>query len=136
MANIKEIQIGGEIIFLPQGEKQALVFLNEQHKLLPIQVDLLNKNFGEGNWGIFPIPAEGLSLQDIKNILAISRSARVVLASPVPALLAGFASLAGQGEGHVWIFHNEFREAIEVEGRIIHGLHPKGWELVNVRTLV
>ena len=113
---------------------KILVILNEQHKLLPDQERLLNEDFEHVGWEIFPVPAEGWTLEQIKEeVLPDLFNRAVVFASPVPALLLFLASQRG-GE-RVWLFHNDRRVAKEIPDgkggkKLIHVVATDGWQLV------
>lgn len=116
------------------------VILNEQHKLLPEQENLLNKRFEE-NWEIFSVPAKGWDRKEIKNIAdRLKGNGGVVFASPVPLLIGLLADYNGYLEGveslggftPLYIFFNSHREKKELpNGKVIFTIPQKGWELVQ-----
>lgn len=112
-----------------------IIVINEQHKLLPEQESLLKDALGA--WEVMPVPATGWNSDQMDDAFRkLALSDRVVFVSPVPLLLARVAFLSGCLQNElpgfavkVGVFHNEKREAKEVNGRIIHVLAPDGWEL-------
>lgn len=123
--------------------KKILVVLNEQHKLLPEQVELLHQ---AGKYEIVPIPATGWTLDQMEAEHKKLMGNVVVFASPVPVLLAklsyssGYAcdehcrNLNGPLEGvgtRVGVLHNDRREKKELpNGKIIQTVAQTGWRLV------
>lgn len=116
----------------------AKIIMNTQHRLLPQQESLLRERFG--SWEIFSVTAEGIT-KDQQLTLADELSGvegAVVFASPVPVLLAKTAALAvgrllsGLPGAAVFVFANDRREAVESGGKLIHRIHPSGWELVEI----
>jgi len=128
----------------------AIVVINEAHTLLPQQEALLTSEFGE--WAMWPLPKDGLDKEGIfdhaRRLVesAISGNRAIVFASPVGALIkqvfvTAFAAAVTEDDvfGNefdwadvvpVFIFFNDRREAVEKDGRVIHRLHPDGWQLV------
>ena len=106
------------------------VIKNEQHRLLPSQENELAAAGGELQ--VINVPAEGWDEATIREVAAnmIASASAVAFVSPVPLLLGLLAAAAGRGELRVAIFHNDRREAVEVNGKLIHRLHPDGWRLM------
>lgn len=122
---------------------KAVVVLNEQHKLLDNQKEVLQKRYNE--YSIYPVPAEGWTLTEMKKVkeelfsLLQKQRYDVIFASPVPALLLMLARdyyyLWGHSDGlscggQIYVFHNDKREKKEVNGRIISVIAEDGWQLV------
>jgi len=98
------------------------VILNEQHHLLQDQERLLAEDFE-----IVPIPAAGMALQEIKELVKTLRGEEIVIASPIPALMS---LLAVEGIPFK-VFHNDHREKKELPGgKIIMTVAAEGWEIV------
>ncbi len=100
----------------PRRELAALVVINEQHNLFPEQKALLDAKFGEEGWEFLLIPAEGWTLEYMKDRvgylsewvcgLRTERNAPMfdhstpptkepfclVFASPIPALMSLWAN--------------------------------------------
>lgn len=127
---------------------KTLVVINEQHKLLDAQKQILNEKFE--NLEFLKVPADGWTLEDIKEIenkLKISQGIEsVVFVSPIPVLIAALSVGVGFDHGFahnpnanhigdtpmVFIFHNDKREKIELpDGRIINKISDDGWQLIN-----
>lgn len=127
---------------------KTLVVINEQHKLLEVQQQILNKKFE--NWEFLKVPANGWTLEDIKEIenkLKISQGVEsVVFVSPIPVLIANLSFSGGFDDGFshnpnanhigdtpmVFVFHNDKRKKIELpDGRIINKIADDGWQLIN-----
>lgn len=123
--------------------KKANVVLNEQHKLMPAQIALLDAEYE--SWEIVPVPAAGWTREEIvaKSHILQDHWTHIVFASPVPLLLAlcanydGYASGAQEFGGQqsnvsgVWLMHNDKREKKELPGgKLIQVVAQEGWELV------
>ena len=131
---------------------KAIVFINEQHRLLDEQHQLLDENFGD--WDTCSIPSTGWTLDQQKEVSqryfksphagGLGYDA-AVFASPVPWLLSRLSFAAGAwswGEsinhsadellcGVVYVFHNDRRVAKELpNGKVVHTIAPTGWQLV------
>ena len=118
-------------------EGTALVFLNEQHTLLPSQEDALNARFE--TWNLIRVPATGWTLSEMDETLnAILPMTNVVFGSPIPYMIGAASSRARNEMWGVFILHNDKRCAKEVKDRetgqtkVIHTLAPDGWQLVQV----
>lgn len=113
---------------------KAQVVLNEQHKLLDEQVELLNEKFGREGWEIFSVPSTGWKLSDMNAVAAkLSSTTSVVFASPVPILIRNLSLQEGMGlwKGSILLFHNDIREKKELpNGKIILTVAQTGWQLV------
>jgi hypothetical protein len=115
-----------------------IVYLNEQHKLLPQQVAAI------GPHTIRPVPAAGWTLAEMKEEMnAAACHEEVCFASPIPALLGWLAAYAaevnagGESSFAVYVLHNDNRVAKEItkpDGttQVIHTIAPEGWELVHI----
>jgi len=122
---------------------KVYVIINEQHSLFPQQKEILDQRFQ--SWEFFKIPAEGLTLDEQRQIVQELKENIIVFASPVPflmkelAYISGFADpincenanglLIGYGT-QVLVFHNDKREKKEINGRIISVVAETGWQLV------
>lgn len=111
------------------------VVLNEQHQLMEDQKRILDERFGN-DWSLFPIPANGLTLEDMNKIVLDWQEQdnngelhRIVFASPVPALIMYAAR--GIGDTRVHVLHNDNREKKELPGgKIIMTVAKEGWQIV------
>lgn len=104
------------------------VIINQNHKLMPEQEQILNQSFPHG-WWFYNVPASGWSLEDIKEVAKDLSGKIVVFVSPVPYLIK-LLSLDRENT-KVFIFHNHFREKKELgNGKIIHTVASTGWQLV------
>ena len=124
---------------------KVYVIINEQHSLFPQQREILDQEFPI--WEFYKIPAEGLTLDEQRQVVQELKGNIIVFASPVPflmkelAYIAGFAVnikncenanglLVGYGT-HVLVFHNDKREKKELpNGKIISVVAETGWQLV------
>lgn len=118
-------------------EGHAFVYINEQHSLLDSQRTALDERFE--SWEIFPIPASGWTLDEMRDVVArVKPMANVVMASPVPVLVGWIAAVAYDRMFTAFVFHNDHRVAKEITDRetgqvkVIHTIAPDGWELVRV----
>src|SRR5690625_2396469 len=80
---------------------KTLVIINEQHKLLTAQEQILNEKFKD--WEFLKVPASGWTLKEIKEIenkLKISQGIEsVVFVSPIPVLIASLSARVGFDHG-------------------------------------
>ena len=123
---------------------KVYVIINEQHSLFTQQREILDQKFP--SWEFYKIPAEGLTLDEQRQVVQELKGNTVVFASPVPflmkelAYIAGFADpancelanglLVGYGT-HVLVFHNDKRQKRELpNGKIISVVAETGWQLV------
>ena len=105
------------------------VILNEQHKLMAEQARVLNENFGEGNWELFSVPANGWKLEEMSKVAKeLDETTEVVVfASPIPALMV---ILSSKGVTFT-AFHNDNRVKKELpNGKIIMTVAQEGWVIV------
>jgi len=121
------------------------IIINEQHSLMADQEGLLLENgFGPSAAVQVKVPAEGWTFDKMEELAEATvglaeanESATVVFVSPVPALIAMLARVAGERPEllKVLIMHNDQRVAREVPDgkggtKVIHTVAPDGWELV------
>ena len=110
---------------------KSLVVINASHTLFPEQVALL------GEYERVDIPEAGLDLGGIRELASTmlkragKEKARIVVASPIPAL---FVFLAANGQ-KFYVFHNDKRDAKEVPDgkggkKVVHAVSATGWQLV------
>jgi len=108
---------------------KVLVVMNEQHTLLEDQRRVLDEKFPE--WELFPVPAQGWTAIEMREIVFKFPDVFFVFVSPVPGLM----SLCARYDIHFAVLHNDKRVAKEIttpDGgkKIIHSVAPTGWELV------
>jgi len=118
------------------GEGGTLVVLNEQHRLLNSQKNLL-----KGNYNIVSLPATGISHETQKvlgTFLGWSNDA-IVFASCPPVFLGTCVSARaakkedGSDMRPVAVFGNEKREKKELPGgKVISITALEGWELIEI----
>ena len=118
-------------------EGRAVVFLNEQHTLLPSQEAALNARFE--HWSIISVPATGWTLDQMNVELDhISLLSDVVFGSPIPYMIGRASSQAFRCAWGVFILHNDKRCAKEIidretgQTKVIHTLAADGWQLIKV----
>lgn len=108
------------------------IFINEQHKILPEQLNILNETFKEEGYEFWYVPADGYTLEQIKDI-SNQKFDGVVFISPIPVLIGMLAAKATETNNKVFVFHNDKRDKKELpDGRIIQVVSLTGWELVRV----
>ena len=111
------------------GKEQVEVIINEQHSLLPNQEEVLNETYSN-QWELYPIPKDGISLEQIKQAVAKFKldNNTVVFLSPIPAMIFWCGKI---GVKHA-VFHNDTREKKELpNGKVISVTARDGWELVR-----
>ena len=115
--------------FEPEVAKiRILVVINEQHKLLPNQTRVLNETFGEGAYEMVLVPADGWTLDQIREQTEQAGNSTIVFVSPIPAMIL-FAAQRTHGVTH--IMHNDKRVKKEIpDGRIISVVAEDGWVIV------
>lgn len=121
--------------------KNVKVIINEQHSLMDEQVNILNEKFSD-NWEIFPVPANGWTLEEMKKVYEELKDGYIVIfASPIPYLIRelsyglgldhGSDGYVKNGASMVLIFHNDKREKKELpNGKIIQTVAQTGWQLI------
>lgn len=124
--------------------EKVVVIINEQHKLLEEQEEILKNSFGR--WETLLVPAKGWSLGEQESILDSLINKTIVFASPIPFLIKRLSFVEGYAhedncihangllEGHrtkVYVFHNDRREKLELpNGKVVHTVAKTGWQLV------
>lgn len=122
---------------------KTLVVLNEQHTLLPQQIELLEEKFS-GDYILFPVPPSGWTAEEMEQI-AKETTQDVVFASPVPylqglvvrdsAITKGWceAENVHSNHNHIFLFHNDKRDKKELpNGKVVFAIAQEGWELKQV----
>lgn len=123
---------------------KTIVILNQSHKLLPQQQELLNSTFQD--WEILPVPDKGWDFNRQCQLAAELCEHPLVFASPVPFLLARVVAIKAaraqrdlflNTQINLWVFHNDKRVAKEIPDgkggvRVIHTVSPDGWILAAV----
>ena len=110
------------------------VVINEQHRLVKNQEELLREKFGD-DWEIFPVPMSGWDFDQLQGILKMLKGDPVVFASPVPYLLK---ELASYQPDDTYIFYNDTRNQKNVvpskssdsERRTVYSVAKTGWRIV------
>lgn len=122
--------------------RKVYVVLNEQHTLLDDQKRVLDDAYGD-RWEIYPVPASGWTLDEMKEVVYELIGNDVVFASPVPYLIqelahangyyngAGSLGMVTGPETRTAVLHNDRREKKELSnGKIIMTVAQTGWQLV------
>ena len=119
--------------------RKTVVILNEQHKLLPLQIAALELL---DSYEIMSVPAKGWTVQQQYEIAydilhKVDGWGNIVFASPVPVLLAVLSTILSQDSRYeIYVFHNDKREKKELSnGRIIYTVAQEGWQLVSISRL-
>lgn len=124
---------------------KAIVLINEQHKMMKEQIEILNDKYE--SWETCLVPASGWTIKEQKEkaIELQDHWRDIVFASPVPFLLMLCSNRDGRAsEAQYWgqnapetsavsLFHNDKREKKELpNGKIINVVAQTGWQLVYV----
>jgi hypothetical protein len=111
------------------------LIINEQHTLMPEQVEILTQQIGE--YITLNIHASGLTRSQLESFTVdngILYNDIIIFASPIPYLIKILSSrLTFENElaYNVLIFHNDKREKKELpNGKVIMTVAQTGWELV------
>ena len=110
-----------------------LVILNEQHSLMENQIEVLNNQYGKGNWKLVSVPSQGLNIEEMNNIIGNQIMKNIgngdlIFASPIPYMIKIAILILNN---RVKIFHNDNREKKELpNGKIIMTVAQTGWQLV------
>jgi len=108
-------------------ESMAQVVINEQHKLVKNQEDLLNEKFGS-NWKLFHIPMSGWDFEQLQGVLKLLTGDVVVFASPVPYLLKELSAIQPDD---TFIFYNDSRNQKNIaNGKTVYSVAKSGWMIV------
>ena len=111
------------------------VVLNEQHTLLEQQRRVLEEYFGEDfELELVPIPAKGLTCEEQVDLAyRLARQAQnwgtIVVASPVPVLLAKLGLLRAIRQFTLYVLANDRREKVEQNGKVFYKIPADGWRL-------
>ena len=108
--------------------KKAIIIINEQHNLLPEQVEILENRFD--SFELLKVPAEGWTKAEMDQImlLSIPQSYVAVFASPIPYMIK---EMVKNHDSEVLVFHNDNRDKKELpDGKVIYTVSKTGWELV------
>ena len=123
--------------------RKAVIIINEQHKLLPQQEEVLRQE-GYRDLEFLKVPAQGWNIKEMETVEndlfdRLKAGVDIIFVSPVPRLIKGLSFRAGVlvGEGYpdrlgtVRVFHNDHREKKELpDGRIIYTVAREGWTLI------
>lgn len=113
---------------------ETTVIINEQHKLLPEQQDILTETFG--TYSTLLVPSKGWDKQYRDNLCKLLKG-NIVFVSPISGMildLAVKAALESASTGKFsikpWVFSNDTREKREFpNGTIINTVAKTGWYL-------
>ena len=113
------------------------VVMNEQHKLLPEQKEILDAKFGD-SWKFLLSPKNGWSIEEMDAEMAkMKLDQPVVFVSPIGYMILELGTQQGaRTDGyahlkHIFLFHNSKREKKELpNGRVISVTAKTGWQLV------
>jgi len=108
-------------------EPMVQVVINEQHKLVKNQEDLLNEKFGS-SWQLFHIPISGWDLEQLHGVLKMLKGDPVVFASPVPFLLKELSAIQPDD---TYIFYNDNRNQKNINnGKVTYSVAKTGWQII------
>ena len=133
----------------------GVVFLNEQHTILPNQKKVLEDRFGD-NYEILIVPKEGWTIEEMKELVyrlssvingdEVLHGVEWVFISPIPYLIKALTEIvtfavdnfSGTSFGNmtfpapcVLVFHNDKRNKKELpDGKVISVTAQDGWILV------
>jgi hypothetical protein len=130
--------------------KKTYIIINEQHSLLEDQERILKERFPNAKLEKVAIPAKGLNLQEITELVKelTQEDGNIVFVSPIPAMmvllsreLAEIKYYKGEADARnlssgcpdvqMFTFHNDHREKKELpNGKIIFTVAQEGWQLV------
>jgi len=117
---------------------KAKVILNEQHTLLPEQKSLLDAEFGEGQWEVYPLPKSGLNKREQRELALELAFKLVVIASPCPLMSLCLAAHKARNVTScaLYLFHADQRTAEEAKNadgeEILKHRLQKNWKLVRI----
>lgn len=107
--------------------RKVLVILNEQHKLMESQKQILDLKFD--NWELLSVPNDGWTKLQQEEVCRDIQKHIVVFASPIPYLL-GLVVKCGT---LTYVLHNDKRDKKELpNGKIISVVATEGWELLEI----
>jgi hypothetical protein len=115
------------------------LIINEQHQLMPEQVEILAQQIGK--YHTLKIPASGLTRSQLESFTVdngILYNDTIIFASPIPYLIKLLSSQLTltfnesiKHSYNVLIFHNDTREKKELpNGKVIMTVAQTGWELI------
>lgn len=130
--------------------KKTFIIINEQHSILEDQARILKEKFPNTDIEKITIPAKGLNLQEITELVKelTQKDGNIVFISPIPAMmvllardLAKLEYYKGEADAknipsgcpniQIFTFHNDRREKKELSnGKIIFTVAKEGWQLV------
>jgi hypothetical protein len=134
---VRRIQEKEKMFEHPAKCTKAVVIINENHSLLPQQVQLLREEFK--SYEEFKVPATGWTKEQIfkeYKSLGEFETQAVVMLSPIPLLLGLLASRRKNQAGFTFVFHNDKREKKELpNGKVVYTVAQEGWQLMDVNFL-
>ena len=130
--------------------EKVFIIINEQHSIMEDQEKVIKKNFPNADLEKVAIPAKGLNLQEITELVKelTQKDGNIIFVSPIPAMMIllsrelakmeyykGVADTkclpSGCPNVEVFTFHNDKREKKELpNGKIIFTVAKEGWQLV------
>lgn len=121
-------------------ERKVQVVLNSNRVLLPSQMDVLNKTFGEGKWEVFSVPvSEGIDHMTQNIIADRLLMFDVVFATPIPYMMARLSYRSGVlNMRNIYILHNDSRPTKSVYNKkkrqyeMIHVLPETNWVILPI----
>jgi len=113
--------------------KVVKIVINEEHRLLKCQHEVLEKTFGRAWYEYIQIPAGGMTAKEQVELAGRmwEEECDVVVVSPAPVLLTELVKVKKK-KGKLYVFVNDKREKIEKDGRILLKLPADGWYLWEV----
>jgi len=126
------------------NEMKTLVIINESHKILKEQEEILNERFSE--YELLKVPSEGWTKKEMDDMISkwhfkiFDQTIKFVFISPIPYLINVLSIKEGFNNGEddnyekceqiVYIFHNDNRIKKEINGKLISVISETGWQLL------
>ena len=115
-------------------QRDTVIIINEQHKMLPNQVKLLPEGYKE-----VKVPAKGWTISEMNDqVTRLKGCGKVIFVSPIPFMIKQLAIGLGHALYDGWkhhpevkVFHNDKREKKELpNGKVVMAIAEEGWQLV------
>jgi len=112
----------------------VVVIINEQHKILEDQKNLIDTYDIFKGWEFLKVPSEGWTIDQMEDLIfgSLINKVAVIFISPIPAMIKMMTQNRAEDKNFpiIRVFHNDNREKKEISGKVIMTVAKTGWILV------